>query len=83
MLFELKMRDAKEEGREEGLKEGRAEGRAEGLKQGKTEGRAEGLAEGREEMAKVMILENEPDEKIARYSGLSLQKVQELRTVMQ
>ena len=54
MLFELKMRDAKEEGR----------------------------AEERKEIAAVMIRENEPDEKIVRYSGLSLGEVQELRAGM-
>lgn len=59
--------------------DGRAEGRAEGL----AEGRAEGLAEGREqgyiEMALVMLANNEPIEKIVKYTHLSREKVLDLR----
>ena len=47
MLFELKMRDAKQEGLEEGL--------AKGLKQGREDGLKEGRAEERKEIAAVMI----------------------------
>ena len=35
------------------------------------EGRIEGKKEGKIEMAKIMLMENEPIDKIARYTGLS------------
>lgn len=50
---------------------------------GRAEGRAEGLAEGREqgyiEMALVMLANNEPIEKIVKYTHLSREKVLDLR----
>ena len=56
MLFELKMRDAKEEGRAEGLAEGQAEGLAKGLKQGREDGLKEGRAEERRASVDKMAL---------------------------
>ena len=47
MLFELKMRDAKQEGLEEGL--------AKGLKQGREEGHEDGLREGRAEERRASV----------------------------
>ena len=35
------------------------------------EGKIEGKKEGKIEMAKIMLMENEPIDKIARYTGLS------------
>jgi len=55
------------EGKEEGRKEGRKEGIEEGLKEGKTE------------MAKIMLADGEPLEKIARYTGLSIAEIEALR----
>ena len=55
MTYEMKMREMRniglEEGREEGRKEGRKEGLAEGRAEGRVQGRAEGHAEGRAEAA--------------------------------
>ena len=66
--------------------EGLAEGRAEGLAQGKAEGRAEGLAEGLAEgernkaieFARMMKAEGESAEKIARYTGLPLNEIENI-----
>ena len=59
MLFELKMRDAKqeglEEGRAEGLAEGRIEGQAEGLAKGLEQGREDGLKQGRAEERRASV----------------------------
>ena len=55
MLFELKMRDAKEEGRAEGRAEGRTEGQAEGLAKGLKQGREDGLREGRAEERRTSV----------------------------
>lgn len=75
--------DGMKKGKKEGLAEGRAEGRAEGIAEGRAEGIAEGRAEGIEEnainTAKNMLKDNLPAEKIAMYTGLSLEKVLELK----
>ena len=45
----------------------------------RNEGKEEGREEGREEVAIQMLLENEPVERIARYTGLSKDRIEELR----
>jgi len=45
----------------------------------KNEGKEEGREEGREEVAIQMLLENEPVERIARYTGLSKDRIEDLR----
>ncbi|MEE8806976.1 MAG: hypothetical protein SOI44_00990 [Lactimicrobium sp.] len=57
---------------EDGIKKGKAEGRAEG----KVEGAREHSLQTAEKMIKDAIL---PDKMIARYSGLSLDEVHQLR----
>lgn len=61
--------------RKEGLEEGRAEGKAEGRAEGKIEGRDDE----RVAIALDMLAENEPVEKIVKYSHLPEEKVLELR----
>ena len=56
--------------REQGLEEGRKEGRKEGLEQG--------LEQGRLEMAKAMRAENEPVEKIIKYTGLTAEEIENI-----
>ena len=69
--------------RAEGLAEGRNEGRAEGRVEGRAEGRAEGRVEGRDDertaVALDMLADNEPIEKIVKYSHLPESKILELR----
>ena len=52
--------------------------REEGLEQGRFEGEASGRAEREIEMAKAMKADNEPVDKIARYTGLSKEKIEKL-----
>ena len=78
--------NARLEGLAEGRAEGLAQGKAEGLAQGKAEGRAEGLAEGLAEgernkaieFARMMKAEGESAEKIARYTGLPLNEIENI-----
>ena len=42
------------------------------------EGRIEGKKEGKIEMAKIMLMENEPIDKIARYTGLAKEDILKL-----
>lgn len=59
---------------EKARKEGWEEGRDEGIK----EGREKGMEEGSIHMAKIMKAEGEPITKIAKYTGLSEEKIKEL-----
>ena len=65
----------KKNARAEGLAEGRVEGRAEG----RVEGRVEGRDDERTAVALDMLADNEPIEKIVKYSHLPESKVLELR----
>ena len=75
--------NARAEGLAEGRNEGRAEGRAEGRVEGRAEGRVEGRVEGRNDertaVALDMLADNEPIEKIVKYSHLPESKILELR----
>ena len=57
-----------------GREEGRAEGRAEGL----AEGLAEGRAEERVEIAKGMLSDGMPVDKISKYTGLTAEEIMSL-----
>jgi predicted transposase/invertase (TIGR01784 family) len=78
--------EGRAEGRAEGKAEGKAEGLAEGLKKGKAEGlaegKAQGLAEGEEkanrENALRMKSDGLPLETIAKYTGLSVEQIEQL-----
>jgi predicted transposase YdaD len=60
-------------------KNARAEGLAEGRAEGRVEGRVEGRNDERTAVALDMLADNEPIEKIVKYSHLSMEKVLELR----
>jgi predicted transposase/invertase (TIGR01784 family) len=66
-----------------GIEKGRAEGRAEGKTEGRAEGRTEGITEGEKSkafaVAKNMIAEGEPVEKIIKYAGLTRAEVETLK----
>ena len=57
---------------------GRAEGRAEGLAEGEAKGRAEGREEAFRENARRMKADNMPAELIAKYTGLSIEDIEQL-----
>lgn len=70
--------EGKMEGREEGRAEGREEGREEGRMEGREEGRAEGRKEGVQELARKMKIDGMPIETISKYSGLSIEEIEQL-----
>ena len=68
----------KKEGLEEGKAEGLEQGRSEGLAEGEKIGEARGEASKALEMAKAMKADNEPADKIAKYTGLSKEEIEKL-----
>ena len=46
--------------------------------EGRIEGKKEGKKEGKIEIAKIMLMENEPIDKIARYTGLAKEDILKL-----
>ena len=67
-----------EQGRNEGLEQGLERGRSEGLEQGIAQGEASGRAAEKLEMAKAMKADNEPVDKIAKYTSLSAEEINKL-----
>jgi predicted transposase/invertase (TIGR01784 family) len=55
------------------------EGRAEGLQQGKTEGINEGIKEGVKKVAKALLADGVPIEKISKLTGLPKNEIEELK----
>ena len=68
-----------EQGLEQGLKQGLEQGHEQGLEKGRAEGEIKGLEKGRIEMALDMLVDNEPIEKIVKYSHLPESKILELK----
>ena len=68
--------------KEQAIAEGRAKGLAEGRAKGLAEGRAEGFEEGMEKaqynMAKKMKADNVPYEIIVKYTGLSVEEIENI-----
>ena len=60
-------------------KEGRKEGEELGKKAGKLEGKIEGRIEGKTEIAKKLLSKKMPIEEIAEITGLTEEKVKELK----
>ncbi len=73
------MRLYKESIRAEARDEGLREGKLEGMQVGRTEGKIEGKLEGKIEIAKEMLRDNEPIEKIMKYSKLPREEILGLR----
>ena len=73
---------AERKGKKQGFAEGRAEGLAEGIEKGLAEGIEKGLAEGRYaanvDNARKMKADGLPPELVAKYSGLSIDEVEQL-----
>ena len=80
----LNMRNILAEYIEEGIQEGMQEGIQQGIKQGMQQGRQEGMQQGRQEreveIAKNMLKDNEPIEKIVRYVRLDESTIIRLKT---
>ena len=68
----------KKEGLEEGKAESLEQGRSEGEKIGEARGEASGRAAEKIEMAKAMKADNEPADKITKYTGLSAEEIGKL-----
>ena len=68
----------KELTQEEAMEMSRQDGYDLGVEQGRTEGLAEGEASKALEMAKAMKSDNEPADKIIRYTGLSAEEIEKL-----
>ena len=68
-----------EKGLKQGLKQGLEQGHEQGLEKGRAEGEIKGLEKGRIEMALDMLVDNEPIEKIVKYSHLPESKILELK----
>lgn len=62
------------------LAAGEAKGREEGRTEGRTEGRVEGIKEGKAEIVKNMLKRNVTVEDISRLTGLSVDRIMELKT---
>ena len=76
------LNDAMKAGHDEGTAVGLAKGKAEGLAVGLAEGKAEGLAKGKYEatlaIAKAMLVDGLSPEVIAKFTGLSVQEINQL-----
>lgn len=69
---------AKKEAQETGFAEGHAEGHAEGRAEGRAEGIKDGISQNKRSIAIEMLKDNVPIEKISRYTGLSIENIQEI-----
>jgi flagellar biosynthesis/type III secretory pathway protein FliH len=69
---------AREEGKLQGIKEGLKVGKEEGLKEGLKVGKEEGIKEAKLEMAKMMLNSGESIEKVAIYTGLTIEQLQKI-----
>jgi flagellar biosynthesis/type III secretory pathway protein FliH len=75
--------DAEARGMEKGMEKGIEKGRKEGIEKGRKEGREEGIEQGTEkrniEIAKQLLQDGEPIEKIIRWTGLSQAQLNQLQ----
>jgi len=74
-MLENAIREEKKQIREQGWKDGLADG--------KSVGKMEGRVEGRVEVAKMMLQNGEPLEKIKLYTGLSEEQIREAQKELQ
>ena len=70
---------ARRKGIEEGKREGIEEGKREGIEEGKREGRKDGIEYEKNEIARKMLAENLEVEFITKVTGLSEEKIKELK----
>ncbi len=68
----------KAEGVKAGFQEGMGKGIRKGIQEGLQEGVSKGLREGKLQVARTMLADGMPLEKVARYSGLSTRELQQL-----
>ena len=77
--LEQGLKQGLKQGLEQGLEQGHEQGHEQGLEKGRAEGEIKGLEKGRIEMALDMLSDNEPIEKIVKYSHLPESKILELK----
>ena len=77
MKKRIARKEGKAEGRAQGIAEGIKEGKAKGIKEGKREGKILGL----KSVAKEMLKNNEDIELIKKYTGLSNEELEKIKTV--
>ena len=82
MLGEMQEK-AIREGREEGMKQGMEQGMKQGMEKGERTGKLQGKIEAMISAAKKMLKGGEEDEKIIQYTGISRQKIEELKKEIQ
>ena len=82
MLGEMQEK-AIREGREEGMKQGMEQGMKQGMEKGERTGKVQGKIEAMISAAKKMLKGGEEDEKIIQYTGISRQKIEELKKEIQ
>ena len=70
---------ARQEAIEEGIAEGLAKGLAKGLAEGHAEGRAEGDLDRALKVAKEMLADGMPVDKICKYTELSVEQIEALK----
>ena len=78
MTTERDLKNQFDYARKEGLSIGLAEGRAEGLAEGRAEGRAEGDQDRAIKVAKGMLADGIPIDKISKYTELSVDQIEAL-----
>jgi predicted transposase/invertase (TIGR01784 family) len=64
---------------EQALMDGEKIGMEKGMERGMKEGKQEGIKEGKIEMGKAMLKDDEPIEKIIRYTGLSEEEIKNIK----
>ena len=69
----------KEEGRKEGIEKGHKQGIRQGIKQGIERGKEQGKEQEKDQVALNMLKNGESEEKVALYTGLSLEKIELLQ----
>ena len=69
----------REEALEEGMERGMKEGMERGMEKGMERGMEKGMEKGQIKMAKIMLANREPMEKIVMYTGLSCEKIENMR----
>ena len=77
-LLLAQFQKGEQKGKERGMKQGKEEGIAIGKEEGKEEGKAQGAEETKQSMARQMLQEGEPIEKIVRWTGLSEETIHSL-----
>ena len=83
MLYEIRMKDLRNEALAEGMAQGIAKGMAEGMAQGKAQGMAQGKAEAEIQVAKNLLHMGLGTAQIATATGLPAAEVERLQAELE